>query len=36
MGVGTGSARVGWYCVCVSSESGFFMYMARPGICILY
>ena len=34
-GLGTGSLRVGSCYVCVSCESGFFIYMAGPGICIL-
>ena len=28
--------RSGWCYVCVSSESGFSLYMAGPGICILF
>ena len=34
-GLGTGSERMEWCYVCVSCESGLFVYMAGPGICIL-
>ena len=34
-GLGSGSGWVGWYYVCMSCESGFSVYMASPGICIL-
>ena len=30
-----GSGRVGWCYVCVCCESGLFVLMAGPGICIL-
>ena len=30
-----GSGRVGWCYVCVSCESGLFVQMAGPVICIL-
>ena len=33
MGLGLGSAAVGWCYVCVRCESGFSVYMAGPGIC---
>ena len=33
--IGIGPGRVVWYYVCVYCESGFFVYMAGPGICIL-
>ena len=33
--LGPGSGRVGWCYVCVCCESGFFVLMAIPGICIL-
>ena len=35
-GLGPGSGTVGWCYVCVICESGFFVSMAGPGICILY
>ena len=34
-GLGQGYGRVEWCYVCVSCESGFFVYMKGPGICIL-
>ena len=34
-GLGPGFGGVGWCYVCVSCESGFSVYMAVPGICIL-
>ena len=34
--VGLGSGRVGRGYICVSFESGFFVWMADPGICILW
>ena len=34
-GFGPGYGRVGWCSVCVSCESGFFVYMAGPDIFIL-
>ena len=33
--LGPGSVRVGWCYVCVCCESGFFVFIAGPGICIL-
>ena len=33
--LGSGSGRVMWCKVCVRCESGFFLLMAGPGICIL-
>ena len=35
MVLGPWSRRVGWCYVCVSCESGLFVYMAGPGICVL-
>ena len=35
MGLGLGSGMAGSCDVCVSCESGFFVYMADPGICIV-
>ena len=35
-GLGPGSGGVGWCFVCVSCGSGFSVWMANPGICILY
>ena len=35
MGLGPGSGWVGWCYVCVRWESGFSLYMACPGICVL-
>ena len=35
-GLGPGSVAVGWCYVCVRCESGLFVYMAGPGICVLY
>ena len=32
---GPGSGRVGWSYVCVCCESGFFVLIVGPGICIL-
>ena len=32
---GPGSGRVGWCYVCMCCESGLFVLMAGPGICIL-
>ena len=34
-GLGQGSGAVGWCYVCVRCESGFSVYMAGPGICVL-
>ena len=34
-GLGPGFRRAGWCSVCVSCESGLFMYIAGPDICIL-
>ena len=34
-GLGTGFGKIGWGYICVSCESGFFVSMARPDICIL-
>ena len=31
-----GSGRVLWCYICVCCESGFFMLMAGPGICVLW
>ena len=33
--LGPGYGREGWCYVCMCCESGFFVLMARPGICIL-
>ena len=33
--LGPGPERVGWCFVCVCCESGLFVLMASPGICIL-
>ena len=33
--LGQGIGRVGWCYVCVCCESGFSVFMAGPGICIL-
>ena len=33
--LGPGSGRLGWCYVCVNCESGFFVYMAGPGVFIL-
>ena len=33
--LGPGSGRVGWCYVCVCCESGFFVLIAGPCICIL-
>ena len=34
-GLGPGYGMVGWFYVCVRCESGLFVYMAGPGICIV-
>ena len=34
-GLGQGSGAVGWCYVCVRCESGFSVWMAGPGICVL-
>ena len=34
-GLGPGSGAVGWCYVCVRCESGFSVWMAGPGICVL-
>ena len=33
--LGSESGRVGWCLVCVCCESGLFVLMSDPGICIL-
>ena len=35
-GLGPGYGGVGWCYVCVSCESGLYVYMACPGICVLF
>ena len=35
MGGGLGQGLGGWCYVCVCCESGLFVWMAGPGICIL-
>ena len=34
-GLGQSSGAVEWYYVCVRCESGFSVWMAGPGICVL-
>ena len=34
-GFGTGSGGVAWCYICVRCESGIFVWMAGPGICVL-
>ena len=34
-GLGPGSGTVGWCYVCVRCESGFYVDVAGPGICVL-